>query len=81
MHVWILSRGERHEGGEVIGVYADKAAAFTDFAEAARDIRADFALDDVQRGEDGGVHIIADCDRLSLEPHQVRDRPQIGADR
>ncbi|MFF9310000.1 hypothetical protein ACF1BS_03725 [Streptomyces sp. NPDC014748] len=67
--VWILSQGEDHEGGTVLGVYASKEAAKGPFAEAARNIP--FDLDAAWQDDDGAVHAHGGCDWVSLKPHQV----------
>lgn len=75
--VWVLSSGEDHEGGEVLGVYATKQAAKGPFAQAARSIP--FDLDAAWQDEEtGAVHAHGGCDWVSLEPHQVITRTQIG---
>lgn len=67
--VWVLSQGEDHEGGTVLGVYASKEAAKGPFSEAARSIP--FDLDAAWQDEDGAVHAHGGCDWVSLEPHMV----------
>ncbi|WP_263165457.1 hypothetical protein [Streptomyces sp. SCSIO ZS0520] len=73
--VWILSQGEGHEGGEVLGVFATRDLARGFVAEAAN--RLPFDLDGARQEPDGSVHLRAGCDWLALEPHEVIDRPQI----
>ena len=73
--VWVLSTGEDHEGGDVLGVYATKEIAKGPFAEAARNIP--FDLDGAWLDEDGAVHAHGGCDWVSLVPHQLVSREQL----
>lgn len=73
--VWVLSRGEDHEGGDVLGVFASKDAAKGPFAEAARSIP--FDLDQAWQDQDGAVHAHGGCDWVSLEPHQLVTQIQL----
>jgi hypothetical protein len=73
--VWVLSKGEDHEGGDVLGVYASKDTAKGPFAEAAQSIP--FDLDSAWQDEDGAVHAHGGCDWVSLEPHTIVTRTQI----
>jgi hypothetical protein len=75
--VWILSKGEDYEGGNVLGVYATKDAAKGPFVEAAR--RIPFDLDDAWQDDDGAVHAHGGCDWVSLEPHAVIATAQLKA--
>lgn len=74
--VWVLSGGGDHEGGTVLGVYASKNAAKGPFAEAAHSIP--FDLDRAWQDQDGAVHAHGGCDWVSLEPHPLVTRTQIG---
>jgi hypothetical protein len=66
--VWVLSTGEDHEGGDVLGVYADK--------EAAKGIP--FDLDNAwQDEESGAVHAHGGCDWVSLEPYPLITATQL----
>jgi hypothetical protein len=73
--VWVLSRGEDHEGGDVLGVYASKEAAKGPFAEAARSIP--FDLDSAWQDETGAVHAHGGCDWVSLVPHPLISTAQL----
>lgn len=74
--VWVLSTGEDHEGGEVLGVYASKEAAKGPFVEAAQ--RIPFDLDQAwQDEESGAVHAHGGCDWVSLEPHPLIGQQQL----
>jgi hypothetical protein len=73
--VWVLSTGEDHEGGSVLGVFASKDAAKGSFAEAARSIP--FDLDGAWQDQDGAVHAHGGCDWVSLEPHALVTRTQL----
>jgi hypothetical protein len=74
--VWVLSKGEDHGGGDVLGVYADKNAAKGPFAEAAQSIP--FDLDSAWQDEaTGAVHAHGGCDWVSLEPHPLITQTQI----
>lgn len=74
--VWVLSTGEDHEGGDVLGVYATKEAAKGPFAEAARSIP--FDLDSAwQDEESGAVHAHGGCDWVSLVPHPLISSAQL----
>lgn len=75
--VWVLSTGEDHEGGTVLGVYASKDAAKGPFVEAAK--RIPFDLDSAwQDEEDGSVHAHGGCDWVALEPHPLITDVQLG---
>ena len=73
--VWVLSKGEDHEGGEVLGVFATKDVARGPFTEAARSIP--FDLDAAWQDDDGAVHAHGGCDWVSLEPHPLVTVQQI----
>lgn len=73
--VWILSSGEDHEGGTVLGVFANKDAAKGPFYEAACDIP--FDLDKAWRDDDGAVHAHGGCDWVSLKPYDVVTQTQL----
>lgn len=73
--VWILSKGEDHEGGRILGVYASKETAKGPFVEAARSIP--FDLDKVWQDDDGAVNAHGGCDWVSLEPHTVVTAPEL----
>ncbi|GGS96435.1 hypothetical protein [Streptomyces violaceus] len=75
--VWILSSGEDHEGGHILGVYASKEAAKGPFVQAAASIP--FDLDAAWQDDDGSVNVHGGCDWVSLEPHTVIAGPQIDA--
>lgn len=78
--VWILETGEDHEGGQVLGVYGSKDAAFADFATQAVELDSRFAgrgIDVADQAEDGRLYLHAGCDWLSLTPHAVIMVPQI----
>lgn len=78
MQVWILMKGEDHEGGDVYGVFATKEDAKGPFVEAAQSIP--FVIDEAwQDDEDGSVHVHGGCDWVSLEPHAVVGAPQLTA--
>jgi hypothetical protein len=73
--VWILSKGEFGEGGNVLGVFAEKDAAKGPFVEAAR--RIPFDIDKAWQDEDGAVHAEGGCDWVALEPHPLIGAPQL----
>ena len=74
--VWVLSTGEDHEGGTVLGVYATREAGKGPFVEAARNIY--FDLDAAwQDEESGAVHAHGGCDWVSLEPHPLITQTQL----
>ncbi|MET9222371.1 hypothetical protein ABZX65_26905 [Streptomyces sp. NPDC003300] len=74
--VWVLSKGEDSEGGDVLGVYASKDAAKGAFAEAARSIP--FDLDGAWQDEEtGAVHAHGGCDWVTLGPHPLITRAQL----
>ncbi|MFD8516549.1 hypothetical protein ACFV27_37095 [Streptomyces antimycoticus] len=77
--VWILSKGERHEGGDILGVFADKDLGRGQFVLAAQDIHRSFGIDDIREDEHGAVHLEGGCDWLSLEPYTVTTTAQINA--
>ena len=75
--VWILSTGEHHEGGHILGVYLDRELARGDFLTKAQDIARIFTIDDARQDDDGSIHVSAGCDWLSLEPHPVVTAPAV----
>ena len=77
--VWILSKGEMHEGGNIIDVYLDRDLAHGDFVEHAKQIHDTFGIDDLEPAEDGSIRLYGGCDWLALEPHTVRTRRALDA--
>jgi hypothetical protein len=77
--VWILQRGEDHEGGFIIGVYESKEAAFADFAADAHSLHERFnrGLDAAEQQADGTLYLHSGCDWLTLSPHAVIGVSQI----
>jgi hypothetical protein len=73
MRVWVMSKGEDHEGGEVLGVYATKDVARPDFEREAAAINSHpaFRLDSAYVEPDGAVYVHGGCDWLRLDPHEV----------
>lgn len=73
--VWILSKGEMHEGGNILGVYATKDLAKGPFLQAATNIP--FDIDKAWQDTDGAVHVEGGCDWVSLEPHSLITAQQL----
>ena len=73
--VWILSKGEHHEGGQVIAVFTDRDLARGQFVHEAQNMA--FAIDDAYQGDDGSIHLDAGCDWLALEPHPLVTSAQL----
>lgn len=74
MQVWIMERGEDHEGSDILGVYAEKAIAYGHFAHEAEDLNDRFTgspIDDAELGENGSLYLHAGCDYLTLAPYDV----------
>ncbi|MFG2540637.1 hypothetical protein ACGFU4_35905 [Streptomyces sp. NPDC048511] len=69
--VWILSEGEMHEGGSIVGVYLDRDLARGALAAAAQKLHDRFTIDDARQDDDGSIHIEGGCDWIALEPHPV----------
>lgn len=69
--VWILSNGELHEGGTIIGVYLDRELARGAFVKEAQALDARFGIDDARQEDDGALHLEGGCDWVALEPHPV----------
>jgi acyl-coenzyme A synthetase/AMP-(fatty) acid ligase len=67
--------GEDHEGGNVLGVFADREQAKGAFVEAARNIP--FAIDGAREDEDGSIHLHGGCDWLSLSQEVVQGTAQL----
>ncbi|MFB6787663.1 hypothetical protein ACFCWT_13405 [Streptomyces olivaceus] len=67
--VWILMKGEDHEGGDVLGVFASKETGKAAFLEAARNIP--FQLDRAWQDDDGAVNVHGGCDWVSFAPYPV----------
>lgn len=72
MKIWILMKGEDHEGGFVHGVYLDKDYARADFEKLAKQISRTFRIDEAFVADDGSINVHAGCDWLTLEPHDVQ---------
>lgn len=73
MKVWIMMKGELGEGGRILGVYADKNLAFSDFAKETKELEDTWDGFDKMRPEaDGAICISAGCDWLNLVPHDVK---------
>lgn len=79
MKVWILSKGEMHEGGHVLGVYADRDLARGAFLTEAQEIDRTFGISSADQAADGALELIGGCDWVSLEPHDVITRNEIAA--
>jgi hypothetical protein len=77
--VWILSKGEHHEGGSVLGVFAERDLARGQFVIEAQNMA--FAIDDARQEDDGSIHLDAGCDWLALEPHPLTVREELPAQR
>jgi hypothetical protein len=78
--VWILEAGEADEGGNVLGIYADRDLARDDFiAEAVKmcDGFGERAPDLSERRENGSLRVEVHCDWLTLEPHPVVTAPRL----
>ncbi|MEU0160203.1 hypothetical protein ABZ154_15515 [Streptomyces sp. NPDC006261] len=69
--VWILSEGEMHEGGTIVGVYLDRDLARGALTARAQKLHDRFTIDDARQDDDGSVHIEGGCDWIALEPHPV----------
>ncbi|WP_405699100.1 hypothetical protein OG209_05260 [Streptomyces sp. NBC_01383] len=69
--VWILSEGEMHEGGSIVGVYLDRDLARGALAVAAQRLHDRFTIDDARQEGDGSIHVEGGCDWIALEPHRV----------
>lgn len=69
--VWILSEGEMHEGGTIVGVYLDRDLARGALTERAQKLHERFTIDDAHQDDDGTIRIEGGCDWIALEPHPV----------
>jgi len=69
MQVWLVEGGEDHEGGMVIGVYADRELAVTRFRAHARDMA--FGPGKVTDLPHDGLRAHSGCDWLELVAHDV----------
>ncbi|WP_432077814.1 hypothetical protein [Streptomyces sp. YPW6] len=76
--VWILSEGEMHEGGTIVGVYLDRDLARGALTARAQRLHERFTIDDARQDDDGSIHIEGGCDWISLEPHQVVTALELG---
>lgn len=77
--VWILTYGEADEGGDILGVYANKNLGLQPFVTEARTIHRPFRPSDIREDKNGAIHFECGCDRLSLKPHTVTTTAQISA--
>ncbi|OEV13803.1 hypothetical protein [Streptomyces nanshensis] len=75
--VWIMMKGEDHEGGTIKGVYLDAELAVGDFLALARQIDTTFGIDQADRADDGSFHVHGGCDWLSLSPYDVTTRREL----
>ncbi|MFJ1992981.1 hypothetical protein [Streptomyces asiaticus] len=78
--VWILMRGERDEGGDILGVFLDRDLARGEFVAEARTMHRPFRplrIDDLHEDEDGAIRLQASSDWLSLKPHTVTTAVEI----
>ncbi|WP_331731828.1 hypothetical protein OG298_45160 (plasmid) [Streptomyces sp. NBC_01005] len=69
--VWILSEGEMHEGGTIIGVYLDRDLARGALVTKAQELNDRFTISDARQEDDGSIHVEGGCDWIALEPHPV----------
>lgn len=69
--VWILSEGELHEGGTIVGVYLDRDLARGALTERAQELNDRFTIRDAHQNDDGSIHVEGGCDWIALEPHPV----------
>ncbi|MFF1916141.1 hypothetical protein ACFVYE_32060 [Streptomyces sp. NPDC058239] len=69
--VWILSEGEMHEGGTIIGVYLDRDLARGALVAKAQELNDRFTIRDARQEGDGSIHVEGGCDWIALEPHPV----------
>ena len=78
--VWSLERGQMFEGGRVLGVSLDHALTAGRFITEAQELDRIFGIgiDSVEQAMDGGIEIDNGCDWLSLTPHTVITRNEIG---
>lgn len=74
MNVWLLVKGEDHEGGEVLDVYASKEDAREDFLTEAAQIDRTFTLDNATQLDNGTITVHGGCDWLALEPRTVKGK-------
>lgn len=77
--VWILSGGELHEGGEILGVFLDRDLARGALTEEAQKLHDRFTISDARQADDGSIHVEGGCDWLALEPHTVVTKRELGA--
>jgi hypothetical protein len=75
--VWILSEGEMHEGGAIVGVYLDRDLARGALTAAAQKLHDRFTIDDARQDDDGSIHVEGGCDWITLEPHPVVTNVQV----
>jgi hypothetical protein len=74
----ILSKGEMHEGGYIVGVYLDRDLAHGDFVREAQQIHDRFGIDDLTPDTtDGSIRLHGGCDWLALEPHPLITSAQL----
>jgi hypothetical protein len=69
--VWILSKGEMHEGGSIVGVYLDRDLARGALTARAQQLQDRFTISDARQESDGSIHLEGGCDWIALEPHPV----------
>ena len=77
MQVWILAKGEDNEPDAVLGVYATRDAARSDFEAVARELDASCTIDRARVADNGAIYLHAGCDNLSLEPWTVQNGPVV----
>lgn len=77
--VWALMRGELCEGGDIIGLFANRDLGLGKFVTEARGIHDTFGIDDAGEDENGGLYLEGGCDWLSLKPHTVTTAAELDA--
>lgn len=73
--IWVLMKGEFHEGGDLLGLYWTKGGAYDDFVEEASYMDSTFGIKNAWTDDDEAVHVHAGCDWLSLFPKEVKGDP------
>lgn len=77
--VWILSEGEMHEGGHILGVYLDRDLARGALVTKAQQLNDRFTIRDARQDDDGSIHVEGGCDWIALEPHPVTTALELDA--
>lgn len=78
MQVWVMERGEKYEGGRVVGIYATRDMARADVLDGMKDLaRFRDAAGRAEVEADGSLYMESGCDWLTLTPYEVQGQLEL----